>query len=641
MCGIAGICALKQKPISDGQIERMAAAIRHRGPDEEGFFKTATLQMAIERLKVIDLVTGAQPIFNEDRTVSLVFNGEIYNYKELRAQLEAKGHTFSTHTDTETIVHLYEEYREDCVHHLNGMFAFALWDTKKEKLLLARDPSGVKPLFYGVHKDQLFFASEMKAMLALPDFPRRVRPEALTHYLSYYYVTTPLTIYQDIQRLPAGCRMICAKGQTRVERYWDLQFTPDRNVSLAEWKERFVQTLDQSVQRHLQSDVPLGVFLSGGLDSTSLVAFASRHLSSVNTFTIGYAERSYSELEEARSVSRRYGTHHEEIVLTAQDFAQILPTVISQLDEPQGDWSTVPNYVLSKAVKKHATVVLAGAGGDELMGGYPTLLAAKAARWYRRLPGWVKSKIIAPAVERIPVKGERMSLHFMAQSFMRGADAPAELAHQRFKEVFCGEERRQLVASADMRAQLEATDPFDAFSQYESHYAAMSPEERLLYLDFKVFLADCNLSVVDITTSAHALECRVPFLDGAMLKLASQIPSCYKVRRWTTKYLFREAMRPYLPPEVVTMKKKGLLIPGAPWLTGPLKPMILDVVSQAETRMKGLFDFQYVRQMIQDHFEQKADHTRRISCLISLAMWDAAFKPTWPDWGGAKPFEEN
>jgi asparagine synthase (glutamine-hydrolysing) len=630
MCGIAGIFSLNQNEIRDGSIERMAAAIRHRGPDEEGFLKKPLAHFAIERLKVIDLKTGQQPIFNETKTVGVVFNGEIYNYKELRQNLEARGHHFSTQTDTETIVHLYEEYREDCVHHLNGMFAFALWDEKNETVLLARDPSGIKPLFYGTFNGQFLFASEIKALLAIPGFPRVIRPEALTHYLSYYYVTSPMTIYQDIHRLPAGSRIIGSKGNIRVERYWDLTFKPDASRSLGEWKERFVQTLDQSVQRHLQSDVPLGIFLSGGLDSASLVAMASRHQSPLNTYTIGYAEKSYSELKEARAVAVRYGTRHQEIILTPQEFSETLPAVVSQLDEPQGDWSAVPNFVLSKAVKKTATVVLSGAGGDELLGGYPTFLAAKIAHGYRRLPSWFRAGVISPMVDCIPVGKDRMSLHFMAKSFLRGAAAPPERAHQRFKEVFNSEERRLLVTPS-ARAVLDSVDPFEAFSQYAPQYESMSEMDRLFYLDFKVFMADCTLPVVDLTSSAHAVECRVPFLDKTMLDLASQMPSWYKVRRWTTKYLFREAMRSFLPPEVVAMKKKGFLIPGAPWMAGPLKPMILEVMSEAEGRLGHLFNFPYIQGLIRDHFEGRADHTRRISCFISLAMWDAQFKPSWPE----------
>jgi asparagine synthase (glutamine-hydrolysing) len=630
MCGIAGIYALNQQPIIEGSIQKMATAIRHRGPDEEGFLKKPLVHLAIERLKVIDLTTGQQPIYNETKTVALVFNGEIYNYKELRQDLVARGHTFSSQTDTETIVHLYEEYQEDCVHHLNGMFAFALWDEKNEKLLLARDPSGIKPLFYGTFNGQLFFASEMKALLAIPGFPRDVRPQALAHYLSYYYVTSPMTIYQDIQRLPAGCRIIISQGQIRLDRYWDLTFKPDISRSLADWKELFLQTLDHSVKLNLQSDVPLGVFLSGGLDSASLVAMASRHQSSLNTYTIGYAEHSYSELKEARAVATRFGTHHQEIVLNPGEFADMLPSVLAQMDEPQGDWSSVPNYVLSRAVKKTATVVLSGAGGDELLGGYPTFLAAKIARQYRALPKWFRAGVISPAINCLPVSSERMSLHFMAKSFLRGAEAPLERAHQRFKEVFNSEERRLLLGPFG-RGILDAFDPFEAFSQYASQYAGMSDLDRLFYLDFKVFMADCTLPVVDLTSSAHAVECRVPFLDKGMIDLASQVPSWYKVRRWTTKYLFREAMRSFLPPEVVAMKKKGFLIPGAPWMAGPLKSMILDVMAQAEGRLGHLFNFPYIQGLIRDHFEGRADHTRRISCFVSLAMWDAQFKPSWPE----------
>jgi len=628
MCGIAGILSLKGEKVERRAVERMGHAIRHRGPDEEGCHLATGIGMMIERLKVIDLVTGQQPIYNETRDVALIFNGEIYNYKDLRASLEQKGHTFLTQSDTETIVHLYEEYHDDCVQHLNGMFAIALWDQKRERLLLARDRAGVKPLFYGVFRDRLWFASEIKAILSDPDFPRDLSWDAFQQYLSLYYVTGPATIYKHLHRLPPGHRLVCERGRVRVEKYWDLSFQPEEDRSLEDWKEEFTATWSAAVGRHLQSDVSVGLYLSGGIDSASIVEAASRLSSKVETYSVGYEEASYSELAEARLVASRFQTDHHEYVLRSQQVKDLLPEVLCQLDEPQGDWSSIPYYFLGQQARKNVTVVLIGTGGDELFGGYPTYLAARAARYYRRLPAWLRRRVIEPLVESLPASYERMSLDFMAKSFVRGARFPSEEAHRRFKEIFSDEERARLLGTPRGMA-LRNEGAAGVFRQYEPHYAEMSWMDRLMYLDFKVFMADCSLYVNDMTTSAHALEGRVPFLDLEMINLAARMPWKWKVRGGTTKYVIREAMEGRLPEKIVWMKKKGFLIPGAVWIKSELKPLIEEVMAQAEKDLDWLFDFACIRHLLQEHFEQKRDHSRRIACLVSFFMWHKAARPVY------------
>lgn len=608
----------------------MGRSIRHRGPDEEGFLVSEGVGLVIERLKVIDLQTGQQPIYNETRDVAVVYNGEIYNYRELRESLEKQGHKFTTQSDTETIVHLYEEHGADFLNRLNGMFAIALWDFKRRLLLLARDPAGVKPLFFTTVGGVLRFASEIKAILEDPTVPREADPDALWDYLSFYYPTAPRTMFRHIHRLPAGHRLIAQSGKVSVERYWDMSYSPEEAPSQGEWEERVRETFDASVRRHLQSDVPVGLYLSGGIDSSSLAASASAATSKLKTYSVGYEESSYSELSEAREVAKFYGTDHHEFVLESRLVSDLLPEAIKNLDEPHGDWSHLPNYFLSSQAKKSVTVVLVGTGGDELFGGYPTYLAAKAGRMYRKIPDLVRRGIIKPFVEAWPSTDSRMSLDFMAKSFVRGADSPLERAHHGFKEIFNAPERGRLLKSSAPGV-YGAGDPFAVFEQYQDRYDKMDWMDRLMYLDFKVFMADCSLQVNDRTTAAHSLEGRVPFLDKEMISLASRIPWRWKVRRWTTKFLLRQAMSRRLPQSVLRMPKKGFLLPGAVWLKGPLKPLVQDVVAAAEKDLGWLFDFKQINRLIEEHQAGRQDHTRRISCLVSLFLWNDIFKPAWPD----------
>ncbi|MEE8424597.1 MAG: asparagine synthase (glutamine-hydrolyzing), partial [Elusimicrobiota bacterium] len=612
MCGITGVLSLGGGGVPADAVERMASAIRHRGPNEQGRYRDAGLCMRAERLKVIDLKTGAQPIYSEDRDVVVVFNGEVYNYRELRAELEKKGHRFSTKSDTETIVHLYEEYGDALVDRLNGMFAFALYDRHQGRLLLARDRAGIKPLFYAVHGDRLFFASEMKAILCDPDFPREIDPEALNHYLSFSYVSAPRTMYRHIRRLPAGHRLIAEKGRVTVKRYWDMTFRPDRSRSLPEWEEEFRTALTDSMRRHLHSDVPVGVYLSGGLDSASIVSEAVRQNAKVSTFSVGCEESSTPELAEARLTAEHFGTDHHEYVFSHDRVAELMPEALSQFDEPMGDWSRLPNYFLSREAGKNATVVLVGTGGGELFGGDPAYLAAKAGGWYRRLPPLLRSKVIEPIVRGLPASFNRRSWNFIAKSFVEDAALPLEQAHHHRREIYSPEERGALLTN-EAGGTTGRFDPFGSFAQHQDVYEKMEWMDRLFYLDFKVFMADCSLWVDDITTSAHSLEGRAPFLDQAFLDLSSRLPWRLKVKRLTTRHLLRRAMAERLPKRVLKMKK-GFPIPGAAWLKGPLKPFVMDMVSSSEKELEWLFDFVHVRKMLKEHFDRRQDHTRRISC---------------------------
>ncbi len=600
-------------------LETGLSRLHHRGPDDSGTLVDGPLGMGARRLAVIDSEGGHQPLHNEDGTVSVVFNGEIYNHTDLRRDLTTRGHQFRTMCDTEVLVHLYEEDHDGFLQHLNGMFALAIWDRTRRRLLLARDRTGMKPLFVSEWRGALFFSSEMKALLALPSFPTERDHQALNDYFAFYYVTAPRTLYKNIRRVMPGEYLTIESGTVRSNRYWNYDFTRGPDRSLAECAHEFTGLLDQSVKRHLQSDVPVGAYLSGGLDSASIVAMMARHGSTINTYSVGYHEDSYSELDMASLISRQFATNHHEFILTPDDLQDLLPQVIRQLDEPHGDWTNMAISHLSQKAREDVTVVLSGAGGDELFGGYPTLVAARMAAVYRIIPALIRRRLIRPAVEALPTSFRRMSLDFKAKSFVAGADERPERAHYLFKQIFSIEERRRLfTAGLQQRIPHE-----DAFHVFEHHLDGLTEPEminRLMYLDLRIFLPDCILYSMDIMTSAHSLECRAPFLDTEMLDFAASVPWKYKTRGLKTKYLIRQAMRRLLPAECVTMPKKGFLVPIGPWLRGPLHSFAGDIISSCNPAEHGL-NRKEMDRLLEEHRTGIRDHSRRLSCLISYLLW--------------------
>ena len=618
MCGILGkINYASKRPVAEAELKRPLFEMFHRGPDDEGVLVDRHCGLGMRRLKIIDLEGGRQPIFSEDGSLAVFLNGEIYNYRELRRELEPR-HKFRTNSDTEVVVHLYEELGEKCLDRLNGMFALAVWDARREELFVARDRAGVKPLFYADFKGSLYFSSELKSLLAFAGLPRELDREALTDYLSFYYVSSPRSIFKGIHRLPQAHRLKVSGGKLEVKRYWDFEFRPER-IHAKDAARLAEEALFNSVKRQLVSDVPLGVFLSSGLDSTAIVAMMARLGAPTKTYTIGYEDGgTFNELDGARLVAKKYGTDHHDCLFGPADVIKGLPAAVSRFAEPHGDWTYLAMGRLSEQSRPDITVALTGAGGDELFGGYPTLIAARFGRFYRFLPGPVKAALKA-AADRLPVSTERLSLDFKIKSFARGAAFRPELAHLKYKEILTPEDIAALLPGGP------AGESFGVFERHLPRVAGRPLLDRLLYLDFNVFLPYCSLHATDLVTMAHSQEARVPLLDNEMLDLAARLPMSLKLSGLSTKHVLRLALNKYLPEEILKMPKKGFVMPTADWLKGPLKPFALEAISAARAKAPGLYNYDFAEKLLEQHCAGRADNARKLACLVSLFLWHSEY----------------
>ena len=623
MCGIAGILE-RGRPIDREALARMAGAIRHRGPDDDGFHVAdstdggPSVGLAFRRLSIIDLAGGHQPMCNEDETVWIVFNGEIYNFQELRDELRGKGHRFRTNSDTETIVHLYEEMGADCVQRLNGMFGFALWDARARKLLLARDRMGKKPLYWTQTARGLLFGSELKALLEHPDCPTALDRAALAKYLAYEYVPAPHSIFQGVHKLPAAHVLEWQDGRVQVRRYWDLRFDHSGPVrSAADWAGELHARLRESVRLRLMSDVPLGVFLSGGIDSSTVVALMAELMppASIKTFSIGFEDPSFDESAHARTVAQHFGTDHREEILAPRTLVDILPEVARFLDEPFADASIVPTYLLSKFTRRHVTVALGGDGGDELLAGYPTFPADRAARFYR-LPRAVHERLVWPLVSRLPVSTDNFSLDFKVKQFLRGARYGQALRNQVWLGAFDAEEQSGLLNGG-----LDGIDPYDDLTRAAREVSAADPVERLIALYCRFYLADDILVKADRASMATSLEVRAPFLDYTLVDWLGTMPSNLKLHGMTTKYILKKAMADRLPPGIAARGKKGFGIPVAKWFKGELRELACDTLSEARIRDQGLFEWPAVSRLLDDHFKGVRDNRKQLWTLFMFQLW--------------------
>ena len=618
MCGILGkINYAGKAPVREAELKLPLFEMLHRGPDDEGVLTDRHCGLAMRRLKIIDLEGGRQPVFNEDRSVAVVLNGEIYNYRELRKELEGS-HKFSTNSDTEVLAHLYEEYGERCLDKLNGMFAFAIWDARRGELFIARDRAGVKPLFYADLGGSLYFASEIKSLLAFNGMPRDLDQQALANYLSFYYVSSPRSIFKHIRRLPQGHCIKVAGKKAQLRQYWHYRFR-SRKMTEDEAAARIEMALLSSVKRQLVSDVPLGVFLSSGLDSTAIVAMMSKLGVKPKTYTVGYEDGgTYNELAEARLVARKYGTDHHDCLLGPADIKEQLPKAVHGFAEPHGDWTYLAMGHVSAQSRRDITVALTGAGGDELFAGYPTLTAAKVGRFYQYLPGPVKAAIKA-AADRLPVSTRRLSLDFKVKSFTRGAAFKPEVAHMKYKEILTPEDIKALLPGS------RHADPFEVFAQHLPDVAANRLLDRLLYLDLNVFLPYCSLHSTDLVTMFNSQEARVPFLDNEMIALSEEIPLSLKIKGFTTKHIIRKALRQYLPEEILKMPKKGFNMPTAEWLKGDLREFALDAIAAAKAKNPDFCNYAYAEKLMKEHLEGRRDNSRKLTCLVSLFLWQAEY----------------
>ncbi len=603
-------------------LSRMTKTLYHRGPDDEGFLVREYddglgVGLGFRRLSIIDLESGNQPIANEDGSLQLVFNGEIYNFLQLRSELEARGHRFSTNADTEVIVHLYEDHGPRCVERLNGMFAFALWDEARRELVLARDRFGKKPLYYAQIGDSILFGSELKALLEHPRCPRELDLHSLSRYLALEYVPTPHSIFGGVRKLAGGHFLRWREGHASIEPYWDLVLESDdaRARSDDEYVEEFRWRLREAVGRRLISDVPLGAFLSGGIDSSSVVAMMVEALppDAVKTFTIGFGERSFDESEHARRVAEHLGTDHHEDVLTPQVMLDLLPTMADFLDEPFADASFLPTYLLSRYTRESVTVALGGDGSDELLAGYPTFPADRIARLYH-MPRLLHERVVVPLADRLPVSTSNFSLDFKLKRFLRGAGSPAEVRHAAWLGSFTPAEQNALLTHTP-------PDPLEEQRRPFGEAPSKDPLERLIYVYAKTYLQDDILVKVDRASMACSLEVRAPFLDVDLVEFLGRVPPRLKLRRFETKHLLKRAMADVLPPGIATRAKKGFGIPVAEWFKNELREPLREELSPARLKEQGLFEPAAVDRLIAEHMSGRRDHRKPLWTLFVFQLW--------------------
>jgi asparagine synthase (glutamine-hydrolysing) len=615
MCGICGVVAAERERGPDREaVARMSGRLVHRGPDDEGLFCEGAAALAARRLSIIDLAHGHQPIENEDCSAVVVQNGEIYNYRELKRELEGKGHRFATDCDTEVLVHLWEEEGERFVERLRGMFAIALWDKRRRRLLLARDRFGIKPLYYRHVNGELSFASELKALLEQPGFSRQIDPEAVSAYLAFNSIPAPLTIFAEARKLPPGYLLAYEGGEAELRRYARAGAVPgdERGGSEDELAAELREVLDDSVRAHLVADVPVGVLLSGGVDSGGLAALAGAHSDEpVRTFSIGFEEAGFNELSRARLVAERYGTDHNELIVRP-DAVELLPKLAEAFDEPFGDSSALPTYLVSELAAGHVKVALSGEGGDELFGGYYTYVADLLARRVGRL-----APLARPLAEALPSRTDRVGFDYKAKRFARAAaNADPLERHHAWKEIFSPQLRADLTGPG-----ASGWDPVDLYRARYAETAGADPLARMQDVDLGIYLVDDLLVKTDRASMAHSLETRVPFLDPRVAEFAFSLPRRMKVRGFAKKRLLRKALAPLLPDEIVRGRKQGFSIPIAAWLRGPLEPFAREVLAPGALERQGLLEPAAVTPILDRHCSGQEDLSRQIWGLMALTLW--------------------
>jgi asparagine synthase (glutamine-hydrolysing) len=611
MCGICGLVALDGSKVDAARLPAMSRSLRHRGPDSDGSFTDGPVAIAARRLAIVDLPGGDQPVTNEDGRVRVVLNGEIYNHPELRTELGQRGHVFTTASDTEALVHLYEERGPAFVQELRGMFALALWDARLRRLVLARDPFGVKPLYYRSERGVLTFASELRALPA-----GEIDLRALQGFLALNRVPAPLSMHSGTKKLLPGHMLVWeGRGEPRVERFARPAPVPASQVRVGEeieLAEELRARLRDSVRAHLRADVPVGVLLSGGVDSGALAALAALESGErLSTFTVGFEEASFDELAEARKVSARYGTDHHELLLRS-DAASVLPELAAAFDEPVGDSSALASYLVSKLASEHVKVVLSGEGGDELFGGYYTYFADLLAARIGPAAG-----LLRPLVDAFPASERRGSFAYGAKRFARFAHLPALERHCGWKEILSADARAELLRPG-LRA---AYDPLGFARARFAETAGSEELARLQDVDLGGYLVDDLLVKTDRASMAHSLEARVPYLDEAIVRFSLALPTHLKVRGWAKKRLLRHAVAPLLPRSVVSARKRGFSIPAAAWLRGPLLPFARDALSPENVRRQGFFEPPVVSKLLEAHVAGHDDLSRALWGLLMFTLW--------------------
>ena len=626
MCGITGIVYTDPThPVDRDIVRRMTDRLTHRGPDADGYHFGDGVALGHRRLSIIDLSAGDQPIYNEDRSRAVVFNGEIYNFRELRSALASSGHQFRTASDTETIVHAWEQHGDDFVPQLRGMFALALWDRRARRLLLARDRLGKKPLYYVHDRERLVFASELKALIADPTVKRAVDTRAIDDYLSFGAVPAPRTIYDGIAQVPPGHYLVWENGGVRLTEYWDLPLGPARDRGEDECLEELSHLLDEAVRLRMISDVPLGAFLSGGVDSSAVVmSMARASTQRVVTTSVGFRESGFNEAPYARQVAESFHTDHQEIVVEASA-SEILPTLAWHLDEPFADSSALPTYYLSRAARQRVTVALSGDGGDEIFGGYAWRYGLNLFehRVRRRLPAWLRSGVLGPLSTVWP-KADRLPRALRWKFFLRNMSLSSEQAYFHDMSWFTPADKRRLL-TGDFRSTLGGHDPFAAFAQQFDRARGLDHLTRITYVDLKTYLSNDILVKVDRMAMANSLEVRSPLLDHKLVEFAARLPARLKFRGTTSKYLLKRHLARTLPPSLVHRRKQGFTIPVGQWLRSELREIAHDLLLSERARRRGYFEVQAIRNLWDSHQAGRRDHAHRLWALMMLELWQRLF----------------
>ncbi len=623
MCGIAGYLNRHADEAHSREIvARMNDRQHHRGPDDEGLYVRWPIALGHRRLSVLDLSAAArQPLTNEDGTLWLTYNGEIYNFVGLRDELLAKGHRFRSQTDAEVLLHLYEDVQEECLQYVEGMFAFALWDEKRRRLLIARDRMGEKPLHYFTFPGGLAFASELKALLVVPEFPDVLNLQSLSRYLEFEYVPAPDTIYRGVSKLLPGHFLLYEDGRLSDREYWRVRYqshAPEREEAYAE---RLRAILTRAVRQQLVSDVPLGVFLSGGTDSSAIVAvMAGMTSTTIQTFHVGFNEPGFDESAYARKVADHFSTDHHTAILDSSTARELIPRLFASLDEPFGDYSLLPVYFLCGLARRRVTVALSGDGGDELFAGYVTYPAHAVARLYERLPTFVRERIIRGLVDRLPVSHAYLGMDFLLKKFTEAVSFPNPERHFRWLGSFSPEEQRSLL-HPDVTGALNGGNLFDLVHEEDRRCEAEGWLERLLALERRFFLQDYMLVKADRASMAHSLEVRNPFLDRELVEFVANLPAKMKLHGLTTKYVLRKALAGLLPNEILMRRKQGFAIPVAQWLTGDLRDLVVTMLNGEKLAREGFFNAAYVQRLLAEHFSRKRNHYKKLWTLLMFEGW--------------------